>query len=325
MKSCWMRAALAVALALHLLPAAAGEPPQAYPSKPIRLLVPYAVGGGTDVLARMTGKEISDALGQPVVVENRPSAQGIAAMEHVARAPADGYTLMMAPSGPLVMNPVLMKSLPYSPEKDFTPISIVGRLPLLIAVNAEMPVRSVADLVAYAKANPDKVSYASSASLFQLATELFKQKTGTRFLAIPYKSSGESTTALVGGQVTMAIADLPPLTPLIKAGKVRALAYTNATRSETFPDVPTVAEAGLPDTEVATLVGLIGPAGMPPEIVARLQDVLVRMVRKPEVRQRFLQIGVEPVGSTAQEYAASIRQDLERWSSVAARAGIHPE
>ncbi|VCU70077.1 Tripartite tricarboxylate transporter family receptor [Pigmentiphaga humi] len=315
---------LAAAMALPSLVAAKADP-AVYPSKPIRLIVPYAVGGGTDVLARMAGKEISDALGQPVIVENRPSAQGIAAMEHLAQAPADGYTLLMAPSGPLVMNPVMRKSLPYSPQKDFTPISIVGRLPLLITVNASMPVHTVAELVGYAKANPEKVSYASSAALFQLATELFKQRTGTKFLAIPYKSSGESITALMGGQVTMAIADLPPLTSLIKSGKLRALAYTNETRSETFPDVPTVAEAGLPGTEVATLVGVIGPAGMPPDVVQKLQDVLMKMVARPEVRKRFVEIGVEPVGSTAQEYANSIGRDLERWAAVAETAGIQPE
>ena len=324
MNRIWTCIVLAAALALPGL-AAAKSDPAAYPSKPIRLIVPYAVGGGTDILARMAGKEISEALGQPVIVENRPSAQGIAAMEHLAHAPADGYTLLMAPSGPLVMNPVMRKSLPYSSEKDFTPVSIVGRLPLLITVQASLPVHTVSELVAYAKANPEKVSYASSAALFQLATELFKQKTGTRFLAIPYKSSGESITALMGGQVTMAIADLPPLTTLIKSGKLRALAYTNETRSEIFPDVPTVAEAGLPGTEVATLVGLIGPAGMPADVVARLQGVLVKMVAKPDVRKRFLDIGVEPVGSTSEAYARSISRDLERWAAVAETAGIQPE
>ncbi|MPS28594.1 tripartite tricarboxylate transporter substrate binding protein [Pigmentiphaga sp.] len=324
MNRIWTCIVLAAALALPG-PGAAKSDPAAYPAKPIRLIVPYSVGGGTDILARMAGKEIAEALGQPVIVENRPSAQGIAAMEHLAHAAPDGYTLLMAPSGPLVMNPVMRKSLPYSSEKDFSPISIVGRLPLLVTVNASLPVHTVDELVGYAKANPEKVSYASSAALFQLATELFKQKTGTRFLAIPYKSSGESITALVGGQVTMAIADLPPLTALIKSGKLRALAYTNETRSEIFPDVPTVAEAGLPGIEVATLVGLIGPAGMPGEVVARLQNVLVKMVAKPDVRKRFLDIGVEPVGSTSEAYASSIRRDLERWAAVAETAGIQPE
>jgi tripartite-type tricarboxylate transporter receptor subunit TctC len=296
-----------------------------YPSKPIRLIVPYAPGGGTDVLARLAARAITDKLGQPVVVENKPGAAGIAGTEFVARAAPDGYTLLMAPSGPLVMNPVLRKTLPYSTQKDFAPISVLGRLPLLITVNASMPVHSVKELVAYAKAHPNDVTYASSAPLFQLATELFKQRSGTNFLSIPYKSSGESTTALMGGQVTLAIADVPPLTGLVKTGKLRALAYTNETRSETFPDVPTVAEAGYPGTEVATLVGIVAPAHTPAAIVRKLQDALVQMVQMPETRQQFLAIGVEPVGSTSEEFAQAIKKDLDRWADVARRANIQPE
>ncbi|MBV7482624.1 tripartite tricarboxylate transporter substrate binding protein [Bordetella sp. BOR01] len=321
--TCALAGATCLALCPHVV-LAQDDVAKDYPSRPIRLVVPYSVGGGTDVLARLAAKEISDQLGQAVVVENRAGASGIAGTEHVARAVPDGYTLLMAPSGPLVMNPVLRKSLPYSSQKDFVPISVLGRLPLLITVNASLPVHSVKELVAYAKARPDEVTYASSAPLFQLATELFKQKTGTEFLAIPYKSSGESTTALMGGQVTIAIADVPPLTGLIKSGKLRALAYTNDTRSETFPDVPTVAEAGVPGTEVATLVGVVAPAGTPMPIVRKLQDVLVKMVQKPETKERFMAIGVEPVGSTSEEFAQAIEHDLARWADVARRAGIEP-
>ncbi len=296
-----------------------------YPRKPIRLIVPYAVGGGTDVLARMAAKEISERLGQPVVVENKPGAAGIPGTEHVARSAPDGYTLLMAPSGALVMNVVLRKTLPYSPEKDFTPVSVVGRLPLLIAVNASSPIKTVKELVDYGKAKPNEVTYASSAPLFLLATELFKQKTGTQFLAVPYKSSGESTTALASGQVTMAIADVPPLAGMIKAGKLRALAYTDERRSTAFPDVPTVADAGLPGTEVATLVGIVAPAGTPMGIVRKIQDVIVDMVKKPDVRERFTAIGVEAVGNTSEEFARSITADLKRWGEVAKRANIQPE
>lgn len=304
---------------------AADDAARDYPRKPIRLVVPYAVGGGTDVLARMAAKEIGDRLGQPVVVENKPGAAGIPGTEHVARAAPDGYTLLMAPSGALVMNVVLRKTLPYSPEKDFTPVSVVGRLPLLITVNASSPIKTVKELVDYAKAKPNEVTYASSAPLFLLATELFKQKTGTQFLAIPYKSSGESTTALASGQVTMAIADVPPLAGMIRAGKLRALAYTDERRSSAFPDVPTVAEAGLPGTEVATLVGIVAPAGTPMGIVRKIQDVIVDMVKKPDVRERFTAIGVEAVGNTSEEFARSITADLKRWGEVAKRANIQPE
>lgn len=303
---------------------AADDPARNYPAKAIKLVVPYSPGGGTDVLARMVAKEITEKLG-PCIVENRPGASGIPGTEYVAKAAPDGYTLMMAPSGPLVMNPVLRKSLPYNPQKDFVPISVVGRLPLFITVNSSLPVHSVKELVQYAKAHPNDVTYASSAPLFQLATELFKQKTGTNFLAIPYKSSGESTTALMGGQVTIAIADVPPLAGLLKTGQLRALAYTDRHRNTAFPDVPTVAEAGVPGTEVATLVGVIAPAGTPMGIVRKIQNVVMEMVKRPEVRDAFVKIGVEPVGNTSEEFAKDIASDLERWASVAKRANIQPE
>jgi tripartite-type tricarboxylate transporter receptor subunit TctC len=296
-----------------------------YPNKTIRLIVPYAPGGGTDVLARITAKELGDALGQPVIVENRAGAAGIPGTEAVAKANPDGYTLLMAPSGPLVMNVVLRKSIPYDPTKNFSPISIVGRLPLLVTVNSSLPVNSLKELIEYAKARPSEMTYASSGPLFVLATELFKQNSGTQFLQVPYKSSGESTVALASGQVTMAIADVPPVAGLIKSGKLKALAYTDTRRSLTFPNVPTIAEAGLPNSEVATLVGLVAPAGTPLAIIHKLQDVLMHMVTKPDIRDRFATIGVEPVGSTADDFARAIQQDISRWAAVAKRANIQPE
>lgn len=298
---------------------------KSYPNKTIRLVVPYAPGGGTDVLARIAAKELGDALGQPVIVDNRPGAAGIPGTEAVAKAAPDGYTLLMAPSGPLVMNVVLRKSLPYDPIKNFTPVSIVGRLPLLVTVNASLPVNNLKELIDYAKARPTEVTYASSGPLFVLATELFKQNSGTQFLQVPYKSSGESTVALASGQVTMAIADVPPVAGLIKSGKLKAFAYTDVRRSVTFPEVPTVAEAGLPNSEVATLVGVVAPIGTPTPIVQKLQDVLVRMVAKSEIRDRFATIGVEPVGSTSDEFGRAIQQDISRWAAVAKRANIQPE
>ncbi len=313
-------------LSLHgLLAGAQDDAVRNYPNKTIRLVVPYAPGGGTDVLARMAAKELGDALGQPVIVDNRPGAAGIPGTEAVAKAAPDGYTLLMAPSGPLVMNVVLRKSIPYDPTKHFAPVSILGRLPLLVTVNASLPVNSLKELIDYAKARPNDITYASSGPLFLLATELFKQNSGTQFLQVPYKSSGESTVALVSGQVTMAIADVPPVAGLIKSGKLKALAYTDMRRSVTFPDVPTVAEAGLPNSEVATLVGVVAPAGTPAPIVQKLQEVLIRMVAKAEVRERFAAIGVEPVGSTAEEFARTIQQDITRWGAVAKRANIQPE
>ncbi|HVZ54982.1 MAG TPA: tripartite tricarboxylate transporter substrate binding protein, partial [Pseudolabrys sp.] len=296
-----------------------------YPQRPIRMVVPYAPGGGTDIVARVAAKELSEALGQAVVVENKPGGSGILATVSVARAAPDGYTLLAAPSGPLVMNPVLRKSLPYNPQTDFVPVSVIGRLPLLITVNSTLPVKSVKELIDYAKAHPNNLNYASSAPLFQLATELFKQKTGTNFIAVPYKSSGESATALLSDQVTLSISDVPPVAGLIRDGRLRALAYTDTRRSAEFPDVPTVSEAGLSGTEVATLVGIVAPAGTPAAIVRKLQDVLVAMVKKPDVRERLAKIGVEPVGSTSKEFADDIKNDIARWEDVAQRAHIEKQ
>jgi tripartite-type tricarboxylate transporter receptor subunit TctC len=296
-----------------------------YPQRTIRMIVPYAPGGGTDILGRVAAKELSEALGQPVIVENRAGGAAIVGTEAVARAKSDGYTLLVAPSGPLVMNPVLRKSLPYNPQTDFVPVSVIGRLPLLITVSTLLPVKTVQELIDYAKARPNEVNYASSAPLFQLATELFKQKTGTNFQPVPYKSSAESATALLSGQVTLAISDVPPVVGLIKDGQLRALAYTDTRRSSEFPDVPTVAEAGLPGTEVATLVGIVAPAGTPDPIIRKLQDVLVAMVKKPEVRERLATIGVEPVGSSSEEFSEAIKSDVARWEDVARRANIEKQ
>jgi tripartite-type tricarboxylate transporter receptor subunit TctC len=314
-----------LALVLAASTAASAQTADTYPSKPIRLIVPLGAGGGTDVMARMAAKELSEALGQPVVVENKPGVAAVVGTDFVAKAPPDGYTLLVAPSSALVVNPATRKSLPYNSERDFVPVSIMGRLALMLTVNAASPFRSVKDLVDHAKAHPKDVSYASSSPLYQLATELFKQKTGTEFLAVPYKSSGESTNALAGNQVTMALADIPVVAGLVKGGKLRALAYTDTQRSAAFPDVPTVAEVGLGGTEAVTLVGLLAPAGTPMPIVRKLQAVMVNMARKPDVRERFAALGVEPVGSTSEEYAQSIRTDLRLWADVVKRANIQPE
>ena len=295
-----------------------------YPQRTIRLIVPYAPAGGTDILGRVAAQELSEVFGQPVIVENKPGAGAIIGTELVAKAKPDGYTLLVAPSGPLILNPVLRKSIPYS-QSDFIPVSIIGRLPLMVTVNAAHPAKSVKELVDYAKARPNEVTYASSAPLFLLATELFKQKTGTSFVMIPYKSSGESAVGLLTGQVTLAIADVPPVISLIKDGKLRALAFTDTQRSSEFPDVPTVAEAGLPGTEVATLVGIVAPAGTPEPIVRRLQDALIAMVNKPEVRQRLAAIGVEPVGSTSEDYIRTVASEIARWDEVAKRANIEKQ
>jgi tripartite-type tricarboxylate transporter receptor subunit TctC len=308
-----------VLCAMLALPAAAQD---SYPSKPIRIVVGYSAGGGNDIIVRVMQPEMQKGLGQTVIVENRPGAQGIIAAELAARAPADGYTLLMGPSGPMTINPATYSKLPYHPQRDFAPISMICSFPLIVVVNANLPVKNLRDLVEYAKADPAKSNYASSAGVFQLTTELFKQKTGTRFEMIPYKGSGESIQAVIAGQVTMTIVDPAPAAGPLKAGTIRALAVTSAARHPTWPEVPTMAEAGVPDMEVPVWTAFFAPAKTPPAIVARLQKEVARVVHLPEIKQRFAAMGLVPVGSSSEELARVVARDLEKYTAVAKAANI---
>jgi tripartite-type tricarboxylate transporter receptor subunit TctC len=310
-------------LFLALLPAAAGMAQEAgYPSKPIRIIVGYSTGGGNDLISRLLAPKMTEGLGQPVIVENRPGAQSIVACEYVAKASPDGYTMLIGPTGPMAMNPATYSKLPYAPLTDFVPISMIGSFPLIVAVNASLPVRSVKDLVDYAKARPDQVNYAASAAAFQIATELFKQKTGTNFTYIPYKGSGDSVKAVITGEVTMTIVDPPPVAGSLKAGTVRGLAVTSAQRHPSWPDLPTLAEQGYGDVEVILWTGFFVPARTPPAIVRRLQDEVMRVVRLPDIRERLAGLGVDPAGGTAEEFSRVLARDLEKWIAVAKAANI---
>lgn len=317
----WMES---IAIALVLVAQAYGQDDMSrnYPSRTVRLVLGFAPGGSTDLLARMTSKQLAESLRQPVVVENRPGAMAIAATEYVARAAPDGYTLLVTPSGPMTTNAAMRAKLPYAPLRDFAPISMLGRVPYILAVGTTIPVRSVKELIEYAKARPGTVTYAGSGSTFQLATELFKQKTGTNFLHIPYKSGGDAVNALVSGEVTMGILDSVPISGMLKAGRLRGLAITDARRSASFPDLPTLAEAGLEGVEVYGWVGLVAPAGTPPAIVRKLQNEIVQMVKLPEIRERFRAMGVEAAGNTAEEFARTIATESQRWAIVARTANI---
>ena len=312
----WIATMTCVAL---VAPAAAQDP---YPSKPIRIIVGYSAGGGNDIIVRVMQPELAKGLGQPIVVENRPGAQSIVAAEVVAKAPADGYTLLMGPSGPMTINPATYSKLPYHPQRDFAPISMICSFPLIVVVSSRLPVKNIQDLVAYAKANPGKSNYASSAGVFQVATELFKQKTGTSFEMIPYKGSGESIQALIAGQVTMTIVDPAPATGPLKAGTIRALAVTSANRHPNWPDVPTMAEAGVADMEVPVWTAFFAPARTPPAIVARLQKEVARVVHVSDVKERFAAMGLVSVGSTEEELARVVARDIEKYTAVAKAANI---
>ena len=295
---------------------------QDYPNKPIRIVVGYAAGGGNDIIVRVMQPEMQKGLGQPVIIENKPGAQSIIAAENVARSAPDGYTLLMGPSGPMTINPATYSKLPYDAQRDFTPISMICEFPLLVAVDAKLPIRSVKELIAFAKANPGKANYSSSAGIFQITTEMFNQRTDSKFVMIPYKSSGESVQALISGNVALTIVDPPPATGPLKAGTIRALAVTSGKRHPSWPDLPTMAEAGVPDMEVPVWTAFFAPAKTPPAIVALLQKEVARVVRTAEVKEAFGKMGLDAVGGSSEELARRVRADIEKWTAVAKAASI---
>jgi tripartite-type tricarboxylate transporter receptor subunit TctC len=311
---------LVVAFLLFVAAQAFGQ--DAYPSKPVRILVGYAAGGGNDIIVRVMQPELQKGLGQAVVVENKPGAQGIIAADAAAKAAPDGYTLMMGPSGPMTINPATYSKLPYDPVRDFAPISMICSFPLIVTVDPKLGISDVKELIAYAKANPGKSNYASSAGIFQITTEMFKQRTGSAIEMVNYKSSGESVQAVVAGHVMMTIVDPPPASGPLKAGTLRALAVTSGARHPSWPDVPTLAEAGVPDMEVPVWTAFFAPAKTPPAIIARLQKEVARVVQTPDVKQRFAQMGLDPVGSSSEDLGKRVASDIAKWTAVARKANI---
>ena len=318
------RSLLALGAALPLVGTARAQQTaqQTWPSKPVRLVVGYSPGGGNDLIARVVAAKLQDKLGQPVVVDNKPGAQSIVAAELVAKAPPDGYTLLIAPSGPMTINPAVYSKLPYDPLRDFAPVSLLAEFPLLMVVGANQPVKSVKELVEFGKANPKLANYASSATPFQLASELFNQRTGSSFQHIPYKGSGEMVQAVLSGQVLMTIADSAPVAGPLKADKLRALGITTAKRPPAFPDVPTFAEQGISDMEISLWTGVVAPNGTPADIVERLQDLIEDTVELPAVRAALEAINVDPRSTTSKEFRDLIVRDAERWKAVATKANI---
>jgi tripartite-type tricarboxylate transporter receptor subunit TctC len=310
-------ATLAATLAL-------GAHAQPYPNKPIKIIVPYTAGGTTDMLARTLGQKMTEKWGQPVVVENKPGANGIIGIDMVAKAPADGYTLGLASPGTHAINQTLYTTLPHHPIKDFTPVSFVVRAPMVMVVNSELPIKNVKELIAAARKDPGKLSIASggSGSSQHLAAELFKYMAGVDMTHVPYKGGGAAYTDLLGGRVQVMIDALQQAMPQIKAGKLRPIAVASAQRLPQLPDVPTIAESGVPGYESGAWYGLVAPANMPKAVLDQIAAEVDRILKLPDVRERLEGPGLVAVGGKPEAFAAHINTETEKYAKVIKAANI---
>lgn len=313
------RAALAALLTVFAFCVSA----QTFPTKPIRLVVPFPAAGTTDILAREVGQRLSVTLGQPVVIDNRPGAAGNIGADLVAKSAPDGYTLLMGTVGTHAINASLYAKMPYDHVKDFVPVILVAGVPNVLEVNPALPVNSVADLIKLAKAKPGQINFASSGSgtSIHLSGELFKTMAGVDMTHVPYKGSAPAITDLMGGQVQVMFDNLPSSLQQIKAGKLRAIAVTSAKRSPALPDVPTIAESGLPGFEASSWFGLVAPAGTPPAIIARINADVNQWLQSSEAKEKLLAQGAVPAGGTPEQFAAHIRAETEKWAKVVKASG----
>jgi len=324
------RRASALLAALALMPlagAAAASGAETFPDKPLRLVVPFTPGGTTDILARLVGQKLGDALGQTVVVDNRPGAGGNIGADAVAKAAPDGYTLLMGTLGTQVTNQFIYARMPYDSARDFAPVTLVANSPNVLMTNATLPVSSVADVIALAKREPGKINYASTSTggSPHLSGELLDSMAGIKMQHVPYKGAAPAMTDLLAGQVNLMFDNLPSALAQIQSGKVKALAITGKQRSPILPKVPTVRESGLPGYEVNSWFGLLAPAGTPADRINKLQQAVAKALAQPEVRQRIEQLGAEPGGDGPAAFAAVIRADTTKWSAVIRQAGIQAQ
>jgi tripartite-type tricarboxylate transporter receptor subunit TctC len=286
-----------------------------YPNKPVTIVVGYSAGGGVDAMARILSEKLPAVIGQPVVVENRPSVGAIVASTYVAKAKPDGYTLIMGAPGPMIFNHAVYAKLPYTPQ-DFTPISIVSDSALVLLVNINNPAKTVQELVNQSKQNPDKANYGASSASFQLITELFNKKTGAKFTHIPYKGANESVMAVMAGDVTMTLADAGPAFVGLQSGRVKALAVTTPARLKDYPAIPTLAELGI-DLKASLWIGLLAPAGTPADIIKMLQDAVGKVVAMPDVQKQISGKSVTPMSNTSDEFTKIIATEIPIWKQLA--------
>jgi tripartite-type tricarboxylate transporter receptor subunit TctC len=313
----------AVLGALCLVASPGSGAAQDYPSKPVRIIVPYAAGGGTDALARFLASGLEKRLGQPFIIENRPGQGTATGGLFVARAAPDGYTLLAATSSTLAFNPSVYKKLPYDPVVDFSPITLIAAVPFVLVVNPALPAGSVADLVRLAKSKPGELSYASGGmgAPHHIYMELFKSMTGTDIRHVPYRGGGPALNDVVAGHVPMMFGDVGPVTGLVREGRVKGLGVTVGKRVETIPDVPTLVEAGLAGYEANSWQSIVAPANVPRPIVAALNKALTGFLAEPATREHFLKLGMQPLSSTPEEFGAYIRAEITKWAPIIKAAG----
>ncbi|HEY7242182.1 MAG TPA: tripartite tricarboxylate transporter substrate binding protein [Burkholderiales bacterium] len=297
-----------------------------YPTRPVKMIVPSPPGGGTDILARVLAQHFSKTFGQAFVVENKPGAGNMIGIESVARSPADGYTLLVVPST-LVLNSVLFKKVPYDPVRDFTPITLAATAPNVLVVNPALPVKSLAEFIALAKAKPGALSYGTPGigTSPHLSMELLKSMASIDLQHVPYRGTAAAVTDVIGGQIAATFANALTAKPQVDSGRVRALAVSGPTRVEAFPTVPPVAEAGVPGYEAMQWYGIVAPAGTPAPIIARLHAEAAKALKSDEMKEKLAIDGAQPVGSTSAEFAALIRRELDKWTRVVRTAGIAPQ
>jgi len=320
-----MRGFFRLLVAIGLALAATGASAQPYPSKPITIVVPFGAGSGTDSIARIIGQYLQNALNQSVVIENKVGASGVLAATYVARAAPDGYTLLMATNSTHSANPHLFKSLSYDPVKDFAPVARAGSYVFMLVVNPAVPARTLPDLVAYAKANPGKLTYASGNTTGIVAGETLKSKAGIDVLHIPYKSTPPAINDLLGGRVSMMFIDLAPGLEHVRAGTMRALAVTTRERSALLPDLPSLSEAGIPGYDVTSYAALFAPAGTPKEIVDRLNAEVQKIIANPDAKARIAVTGFDAFSGPPETLAAFVQSELVNWGKLIKDAGIEPQ
>jgi tripartite-type tricarboxylate transporter receptor subunit TctC len=322
-----MKSGFAAAALLAISAVAGPVAGQQYPAKPIRMIIGFPPGGGTDIIGRIVAQRLSDVLGQPILPDNRGGAAGQIAAELAAKAPPDGYTVMMAHIAAISILPSLVSRLPYDPQKDFSPISLVAIGPNLLVVHPSVPARSVKDLIALAKARPGQLYFASpgSGSVQHLAGELFKLEAKVDMVHVPYKGSGQSIVDLIAGNVHLNFDSVPPVLPHVRTGRLRALAVTSQKRFSILPDIPTVTESGVAGFDLSTWWGLVAPAAVGKDIVARLEAETVKLLRQPDVREKIAFAGADTVGNTAEEFAAFIRTERAKYARIVKDANIKIE